>query len=214
MYCTTGNLATLASDPEADPKVAPSCGAAASAAPIHPTFLTQSGNVFHFASPAHSILTIEDIAHSLAHLCRFGGHTSSFYSFAQHGVMVSRLVPHSDALAALCHDAPKAVLGAVQTSLKPLLPDYRAIEARVLEAVHQRLHLPYPPPASIRPAALIVRATERRDLLPEHHQEWPELAGVRPLAEHIVPLSAEAAREAFLARYHELTAQRTRLCLV
>ena len=184
------------------------------ATPVHPTFLTQSGHVFHFALPGHSMLSVEDIAHSLANLCRFGGHTTPFYSFAQHAVLTSRLVPPGDALAALFHDAPKAVLGNVQTALKPLLPDYCALEARVLQAIHQKLHLPWPVPASIRTAGLVLRATERRDLLPPHELAWPELAGVTPLPGRLVPLPPEVAREAFLQRYHELTVQRETLCLV
>ncbi len=176
------------------------------APPVHPTFLTQSGHLFHYLTPLHSELTVVDIAHALAHLCRFGGHTKAFYSYAQHAVLVSRLVPAGDALAALFYDAPKAVLGNVQTALKPLLPDYQALEERMLRAVYQKLGLSLPAPPSLRPAALVVRATERRDVLPQSDLHWPELDGVSPLDERIVPLGPEAAREAFLRRHRELTA--------
>ncbi len=184
------------------------------APPVHPTFLTQSGHLFHYLTPLHSELTVVDIAHALGHLCRFGGHTKAFYSYAQHAVLVSRLVPAADALAALFYDAPKAVLGNVQTALKPLLPDYQALEERMLRAMYQKLNLAWPAPPSLRPAALVVRATERRDVLPQSDQHWPELDGISPLDERIVPLAPEAARAAFLRRHQELTPARVRLALV
>lgn len=173
--------------------------------PVHASFPTVSGHVFHYATPAHSVLTLEDIAHALSNLCRYGGHTRTFYSYAQHAVLVSRLVPPADRLAALLHDAPKAVLGNVQTALKPLLPDYRAMEERVLQAIHQRFGLPWPVPASIHAAALIVRATERRDLMPQHTAAWPELDGIQPLDQPILPMSPDTARRNFFARYRDLT---------
>jgi len=175
-------------------------------APIHPSFLTSSGTVYNYRSPLHSPLTVEDIAHALAHQCRYGGHAVRFYSYAQHAVLVSRLVPDEDALAALMYDGPKAVLGNVQTALKPLLPDYTDLEARVRVAIYAMVRLPAEPPASIATAALVVRATEHRDVLAPTRHDWPELRGVRPMEAVIEPLAPEAARAAFLARYAELAA--------
>jgi hypothetical protein len=60
----------------------------------------------------------------------------------------------------------------------------------------------------------MVRATERRDVLPPSDLHWPELDGVSPLDERIVPLPPEKAREAFLRRHQELTPTRVKLALV
>lgn len=183
--------------------------------PVHPTVLTHSGNVFHYITPMHSLLEVEDVAHALANQCRFGGHTKAFYSYAQHAVMVSRLVPAEDALHALFADAAKALIGNVQTACKPLLPDYQRLEERILRAVYAHLHLEWPTPPSVHVAALVMRATERRDLLPPNGKPWPELIGVQPLPDRIVPELPQQAKDLFLHRYESLLPHRSpKLALV
>jgi len=174
---------------------------------MKPTILTHSGNYFDFHNPETSHIDIDTIAHALAHICRFTGHTSSFYSVAQHSVLVSYLVPPEHALAGLLHDAAEAFIGDVAAPLKRLLPDYKAIEARVEAAVLARFGLPATLPTAVKLADLCALATEQRDLMPHHDDqwEWETISGVHPAGAQIVPMKPYIARRYFLGRFRELT---------
>jgi hypothetical protein len=56
---------------------------------VGPTIMLRSGKWFDFCAPASSEFTIEDIAHGLANICRYSGQCSSFYSVAEHSILVS-----------------------------------------------------------------------------------------------------------------------------
>jgi len=92
---------------------------------------TNSGKRFDFTQPFDNTFDIHDIAHALAHINRFTGHTDQPYSVAQHSVYVSNIVPPRYALAGLMHDAAEAYLGDVSAPLKALLPEYKRIEHEV-----------------------------------------------------------------------------------
>ena len=71
---------------------------------------TFQGKAFDPFAPRPADISHFDIAHALSNICRFTGHTNTFYSVAQHSVQVALLVPRPMQLAALLHDASEAYL--------------------------------------------------------------------------------------------------------
>ncbi len=88
---------------------------------------TQSVRQFDFINPRVEDIHILDIARALSHICRFGGHTSSFYSVAEHSIIVAELLEDQFAnkitiLAGLLHDATEAYMGDMPRPIKASLP--------------------------------------------------------------------------------------------
>ena len=101
---------------------------------------TYSGTQFSLSPVLPSQISIGDIAHSLAHQCRFTGHCSKFYSVAQHSYLCAEIaqamkLPRRIQRAVFMHDAHEAYIGDVSAPLKQLLPDYRALECEMKLAV-------------------------------------------------------------------------------
>ena len=163
---------------------------------------TYTGRAFYPFDPRPEDICIEDIAHALAHLCRFGGHSREFYSVAQHSVLVSCLVPERYALAGLLHDATEAYCGDLVRSIKSWQPGYRAMEADIYEAIRTKFDLPEELPPEVHYADNVALATEKRDLMGPAPQPW----GLKhePSPNVIVPLSPTAAKFAFERRFEEL----------
>jgi hypothetical protein len=171
------------------------------------TFTRRSVNPL---APRVQDIAIEDIAHALAHVCRFGGHVSSFYSVAQHSVLASRQVEPADALWALLHDASEAYLGDIPTPLKRTgaFRDYHALEALWQRTIYQRFGLTGEEPAGVATADLQLLLAEADVLLPGGPLEWVDsLRGrVAPASVQILPVLAPQAEAGFLKRFHALTA--------
>ena len=111
-----------------------------------------SGRRLDLLDPSPLDIEIEDIAHGLARVARWNGQTSGahIYSVAQHCLLVEALargrVPRLDRgrrLAVLLHDAPEYVIGDMISPFKVVIGDaYKAVERRLLEAIHRRFGLP------------------------------------------------------------------------
>lgn len=166
--------------------------------------LTQSGRQFDLLNPTAAMISPNDIAHALAHLCRFNGHTRQHYSVAQHSLLVSSLVPSKHQLVALLHDATEAYIGDMTRPLKAVMPHFSEVEEIIWQAVCDRFNLDPILPECIKRADLVALATERRDLMPHYPGEWECLRGVPPMPETITPQTAQDASMQFFSRLMEL----------
>lgn len=170
--------------------------------------LTASGKRFDFADLQPEQIDIRDIAQALSNEARFNGHTSHFYSVAQHSVHVSHIVPPEDALEGLLHDATEAYMKDIPLPLKRMLPDYKRIEQRVDAVIRARFGLPAQCSASIKHADLIMLATERRDLMPADPTPWEVLRGIETLPGRLTANSPADAMWLFWQRWKEITGER------
>lgn len=170
--------------------------------------LTRTGKAFNPIQPDPALISIHDIGHALSHMCRFNGHCRTFYSVAEHSVRMSAIVEPEHAFVALMHDATEAYIADVCRPVKPHLANYHELESNLWSAICTRFYLPVELPAEVKHADLVMLATERRDLMPEHPDEWTDLHGISSLPEIIVPWRPEQARERFLERFIELSAAR------
>ena len=111
-----------------------------------------SGRRLDLLDPSPLDIEIADIAHGLARVARWNGQTSGahIFSVAQHTLLVEAVMreqrPRVDTrfrLAALLHDAPEYVIGDMISPFKAVLGgDYKAVEKRLLSAIHIRFGLP------------------------------------------------------------------------
>jgi 5'-deoxynucleotidase YfbR-like HD superfamily hydrolase len=111
-----------------------------------------SGRRLDLLDPSPLDVELDDIAHGLARVARWNGQTSGdhIFSVAQHVLLVEavarakqpRLDPRGR-LAVLLHDAPEYVVGDMISPFKAVIGDsYKAVERRLLAAIHLRFGLP------------------------------------------------------------------------
>lgn len=105
---------------------------------------TFSGKIFNVFDPDPDLICIEDIAHALSNLCRFGGHTYDFYSVAEHSYRVSAEVPDALKLQALLHDASEAYLVDMPSPIKYYMPQYCRLEDRLMSVIAGKFGFEYP----------------------------------------------------------------------
>lgn len=172
-----------------------------------PSILLGDGQYFNFLEPERSAVSIDVIATALSNLCRFTGQCEQFYSVAEHSVWCSYKVEKGYEYEALMHDTPEALIGDVSKPLKMLLPDYRSIEARVEAYLAKRFGFTAPMPDAVKKVDLQMLVTEQVQIM-KNHDNWVYALGEKPLKIKLACFNPTAARERFLARYHELKAGR------
>lgn len=165
-------------------------------------FLTFRGTQFFPLDPRPEEIDIDDIAHALSQICRFGGHSREFYSVAQHSLHVARLCPPELALVGLMHDATEAYCGDMIRPIKLNMPGFKEMEDRIWTAVAERFGLPAEIPAEVKHWDDVALMTERRDLVAHTDHVWAIEA--KPESREIIPINSNAAKTRFLNEFYRL----------
>lgn len=128
---------------------------------------TFTGKLFHILDPRQDEICIEDIAHALARICRFTGHTKKFYSVAEHCIHAAQLVRPSLALEALMHDSSEAYIGDMSRPLKHFTEagkEYIKIEEKIEKAIARKFGLAFPMSPEIKKADNLMLYAEKAQL--------------------------------------------------
>ncbi|GLQ20866.1 HD family hydrolase [Algimonas porphyrae] len=181
-----------------------------------------SGRRLDLLDPSPLDIEIEDIARGLARVARWNGQTSGDHAFsvAEHSVVVLdlfvQLYPATsahDRMSALLHDAAEYVVGDMISPFKAVLgDDYKAVEARLDDAVNRRFGLSAPTPTALK------KKIKRCDIICAWF-EATQIAGFTvaeadqcfitpPDGLHVTidPKPVVKAEDLFLARFAELKA--------
>jgi hypothetical protein len=174
--------------------------------PAEPWVLTWTGAAFEYDNPTE--IHVEDIAHHLSHVCRYGGATRFHYSVAQHSLHIAWALwrDHQDpflSLDGLLHDAAEAYVGDMPSPLKQKFPEFVEYEKR-LDA-HIRAVLDFdgiPVPLREDPITkhydMRILLDERSLLLPNARHAWNLPDNLQPLGIEIAPKHPSEVKRAWL----------------
>jgi len=182
-----------------------------------------SGRRLDLLDPSPLDIEVADIAHGLARVARWNGQTDGahIFSVAQHCLLVE-CIAHQRArldrlnrLAVLLHDAPEYVIGDMISPFKAVIGDaYKAVEARLLAAIHLRFGLPATLPRDILKliktadrAAAYLEATRLAGFSTAEARRFfgrpPRFSAVIE-REYLTPWPAETAEARYLERFEHL----------
>jgi hypothetical protein len=170
------------------------------------TIDTYSGTFFHVFDPREEEIDIADIAHALSNLCRFTGQCDPFYSVAEHCCRVADYLPDKLKLAGLLHDAAEAYISDINGAYKKLLPLMVEADNQITSVIMRKFKVRENDHQIIKNADMVLRATERRDLMKNGHNNlWQSLSGFKPLGDVILPFSPKHAESLYLMKFSTLT---------
>ena len=188
-----------------------------------------SGRRLDLLDPSPLDVEIADIAHGLSRVARWNGqtHGTHIFSVAQHTLLVETVLreqmrhrtprlDHRVRLAALLHDAPEYVVGDMISPFKAVIGGgYKAVERRLLAAVHLRFGLPVvladeinrQIKAADRGAAYLEATALAGFSESEARRFFGRDPGLPPAmrADYVTPWSAGKAEKRFLARFAALS---------
>ena len=178
-----------------------------------PWIQTRSGKKFYYLTSGFNDVEILDIAHGLAFTCRWMGQCSSFYSVAQHSVLLSLVVPKEIAFYALLHDASEAYLGDLCTPLKNTIEignGYKKMEERIQNLIEHKFNVQVPLSFDyFKSLDSGMAAAEAKVLgLDLYREDEGWLAAGEPVPIRINPWTPENSKRAFIKRFHDLDGRR------
>jgi 5'-deoxynucleotidase YfbR-like HD superfamily hydrolase len=140
-------------------------------------------------------VVLDDIAHHLTNINRFGGSLDFYYhySVAEHSVRIAEYIMHDKgrddstrtrlARIALLHDATETYLGDLPSYLKPLLPDYKALEEKVQQVIFNRFNIEYTKSdmTTLKTLDKSIAINEARTFVPQHFDKFLKHTEHKPL---------------------------------
>ena len=157
--------------------------------------LTLTGKHFNLFEPKPEMIDIRDIAAGLSNKGHFSGLTPSYFSIAQHCVMVCDEFAFWDffidpklKLLALLHDAAEAYIGDMIKPLKVRLPAFSEVEDNIMKAICAKFGLDFSSLHLIKPTDLFIQELEYNAFYREGR---------------ITYMNPEQSRKVFLDRFKE-----------
>jgi uncharacterized protein len=170
---------------------------------------THTGIHFYPFDPRIEEIDLEDIAHALSNICRFTGHTSEFYSVAQHSVRVSEmLIGKNLKMAGLFHDASEAYICDIARPVKRAFRSdnkYKIAERDIQNAIYKKFKidpLSFTEFGQLRLADDILLFTEGKYLM-GGTQDWHNPRKVIPI-NYVHSLSPVQAKQLFYSQYDKI----------
>lgn len=168
---------------------------------------TFKGVKFDILDPQPEMIRIEDIAHALSQVNRFGGHGRFPYPVSQHCRLGSYVIEQEYAFDFLMHDASEAYIGDMARPLKHFSvagDEYRKVEAKLQTVILSAFGLSEiePPQVKIVDNAMLYAEKEQIMFGVEWDYKWAD--SEKPADVKIVETSFQDNKRLFLKRFHQL----------
>lgn len=154
-----------------------------------------------------SMITEEDIATSLSGICRYNGYAGTYYSVAEHSLLLASWVLRSSlsnkkqlAYNALMHDASESILGDIIGPIKVQLKDFNRLESRLTSLLQNKFLYHVDPLTDHLDKRIWV--DEKRRFFPLG-EPWPWIdPSWKPLGVNFLSLCPSEAKYLWLDYYH------------
>ncbi|HSG30586.1 MAG TPA: HD family hydrolase [Thermodesulfobacteriota bacterium] len=154
---------------------------------------TFTGEFIDVFDPDPNKINIEDIAHALSNVCRYGGHCPEFYSVAQHSVLCSEHIDRENPLELLLHDSSEAYMMDIPSPIKKRFPEYKKVENKLLEIIFKKYGLDFPLSKNVKKID--------GELLKYEYKSFFDLKN----GGYLKVLTPKEAKLQFIERFNELT---------